>query len=164
MSKRGMMDDMAFIIMGGFFLATTLLVIMVWSGYVQEALGGIETLEPSANATVQGVMSDYPAVFDNTFAFVVIGLMLISLVLLYFIPITPALFFFIVLIIAVFSIVAGYVSNAWGELTATEFLAPMAASMSKTDFFMSNLMVIVMLYAFAALIVFFAKPQQEGYA
>jgi len=156
-----MIDDALYIVGGIFVLAISLLVIVLASNTLRNAIVGDAAtpgigLDAANNATMSSVFNRMPKALDNAFGFAVLAVMGGSLALLYFIETTPALFFVIVIIEGLLLIVSGLLANAWAKV-GESFTATLG-DVPKMDFIMSHWLVFVSLYFLLAMVIFFAKP------
>jgi hypothetical protein len=156
-----MIDDLFYIIAGGFTLAVAILIVIIASIYMGQVSDNVG-MTSEYNQTMHNTFARFPVVFDNMVAFIIVGLMGASLALLYYVSVSPALFFVIILMCSLAVIVTGFMSNAWTSIITSGAISAVAGSVPKMNFIMTHYVAFVMLYIVLSMIVFFAKPDAQG--
>lgn len=156
-----MIDDVFYYTIMLFAVAAAFVGVIIYAitlGQVSDSL----PLTAADNATMHGVFARFPTAFDNMLTFVLFGLMIVSLGLLYFLRVSTAWFFIVVICMSVAVVAAGAFANAWSAMKATPALAPVLGSnLTRIGFFMEHYMIVTLAYIILAMIVFFAKPVSD---
>lgn len=162
MTRRGQLSDIATYIVLGFVFSLVFLVgwlfLSTWNTEVQ----GNDLIPSGAKTEMQSTFGDFGSNFDKMFLLIYIGTLIGTLVLSYVLRTEPGLFFVLLIIVFILSMIAGYLGNAFVTVTEASDLVGVAASFTITTFVMNNYLLLTIINAFLMLVVFFAKPGGAG--
>lgn len=162
MNTRGQLSDMAVMIIFGFVIGIVFLIVWyvlgIWNGIVADS----DLIPQTAKDTNDQAFGNFGEVLDNTFLMVYIGILLAGLVLSYVLRSNPGMFFALLLIVFLFSIVAGYLGNAYTEFANDIAMEGASASFPILGFIMEHYLLCTLVNTTLMIIVFFAKPNEGG--
>jgi len=138
-------DDAIYFVMAFFVVGISIVMAYIVMGGINDAIQDADQFPNLSQTTMQSQTDSFSTVWDYT---------------------TLIIFFAIVamvIIIAIIGAVTGYLANAWSDLTGgTDAFSAAAASFPVLNFIISNYLVFTVGVLFLVLIVFYAKPNQEG--
>lgn len=142
----------------GLSLITTFI---VWEGF-DDGLQASDNINASIKTFFTEQKDSFTNVWDYTFLTLFVAGLLGALILTWAVRSNPALFFFILMVVVVIAALAGYMSNAYATLTEDATFGAASLNFPITDFILDNYLVFMLSSMFLMLIVFFAKPNDEG--
>lgn len=158
MNKRGQIGDYATFIVMLFVIAVVFLVVWYTLGKMNLAWNSQPNLDAHAVAMNNEVFGDFGKTMDNMFVLMFIGTLLGGLVLSYVLQSNPGMFFVLMLVVFLMSIVAGYFGNAYTDVAGDSQLEGAAESLTAIAFVMDNYLLLTFINITLMTIVFFAKP------
>lgn len=102
--------------------------------------------------------TDFSNVWDYTFLTVYVAGILGLLILIYFLEGNPALLFGIILVVMILAAFAGYLANAWAEMSSDATISATVSHFPIMNYIISNYLTFTLVTGFLMIIVFFAKP------
>lgn len=157
-----MINDLAYYVAIIFVVAFGLVGAYIFTDVLGDSIQEIPQLSNETKVMYSGVYGRFPTVFDSAFLMVAIAGMLGICFLVYFLDINPFAFFGILIIMVILSAVAGYMANAWLQFGEDSAISASMSQLPITNFFMSNYMIIIIIFCFIVTTIFFAKPQGGG--
>lgn len=156
-SKANLGLDAIFVVVGLFILA----VVMIFSYQLytefNDDIQADPDIDAQAKTTAAGIATNYPGVFDQTFALFLAILWVALIVTTYLIDTNPA-FFVIVFIMIIITFVLGMeLSNQYEEFSGEDGLSGSAANFPLTNWIMSHLLTIIIVMVLSAAITLYAK-------
>ena len=157
MNKKGFIIDL--------FLSVVLLFVIaigaVISWYFMTEIDQSFRNETQIPASISSKFTTSTNQLDNTFDAVVLTLLIGIIISLagisYVLKTNPVMFMLVWFVIIIIGAVAGYLSNAWVDVTSGA-LATSVNNFPITEFVMQNYLLITMVNAFIMLLVFFGTP------
>lgn len=157
-----MIRDVALFVVMVFFVGFGILVVYI--GF-DEIAGSLQNQSFIPNATadrIQNQADEFPGTWDYTFLTIFIAVVIGVLALSYALRSNPIFFFVFLIVVIVLGGLAGYISNAFEEMTQDSVLGAAAANFPIMSFVFNNYLLFVVAMVMLMIIVFFAKPN-EGY-
>lgn len=105
---------------------------------------------------------DYVSVFDKSFLFVIVGLVISTIISAFFIRSHPIFFAASCLLLIIFGVVFAIFGQTFLQLTTNTTLNASANNFTILPYIADNFVIILVILAFAALAVLFAKNYQGG--
>ncbi len=101
--------------------------------------------------------NNYPKIGDGIIVTLFIGLWIVALIGAFLIDSHPVFFIFSVILLSVFVLVGGYLSDAWTDATTTSALAPYAAEFPMTNFIFGHIIASLVVIGFSIMLVLYGK-------
>lgn len=159
--RKGFAVDLFLTVVLLFVVAIAAVVAWYFMGQIDVAFRN----ETQISSTISGKFTASTNVLDNTFDAVVLTLLIgivISLAgISYVLRTNPVMFMLVWLVTIIVGAVAGYLSNAWVNVTSG-VLSTSVNNFPITEFLMQNYMIITIVNAFLMLIIFFGTPGGDG--
>ena len=146
-----------------FGLAIALPIIGIIWGDLNTAFQGEDVFPTVAKDSFDTQATAYNSVWDYTFLIVLFAIVAGLISLAYVLPTNPVLMFVIILIITIMGLLAGFLANAWGDVTSgTNAYSAAVAGFPIMNFVVTYYLHFTIAIGFIVLVVFYAKPNQEG--
>lgn len=153
-----MLRDMIYFF-GMLFIIGIFIVVMniAWSE-TNDAFQDSTVINAEAKAMFNEQSTRFPQYMDSGFVLIVVGVFIAVLALSYYVRTEPVLFWVFWIVVMVLSAVAGYLSNAWADITSEGVMNASAAQMPMLSYVLSHYLEVVIILGMLMLLVFFAKP------
>lgn len=161
MNKRGQIADYATYIVMLVVIAVVFLITWYVIGTLNTSWAADTNIPANIVAQNNAVFGNFGSVLDNSFLLMFIGILIGGLILSYVLQSNPGMFFVLLLIVFLLSLVAGYLGNAYTSIAATQ-LSGAGASMTIMAFIMDHYLLMTFVNITLMTIVFFAKPNSGG--
>ena len=159
-SKRAFIGDILTLMIVMFILAITILAgYLVLSNYTTQVQATTQ-MGTQAQTIVGNSTSRYTNLWDGLFMFLLIGLGLAAAISAYFVDTHPILFIFMLIVLAVYVVVAGAIANAYYDVEAASAMSEFALNFKMMHFVMNKLPYFVMIEGAVIFIALFAKVRQ----
>ena len=112
--------------------------------------------------TMQSQSDGFKNTWDYTFLTIVIAVLIGLLLISYYLNTYPAVFIIFFVLTILFSLVGGFLANAFSDLFLNPILGASLTNFPIINFILSNYLVFTTILFISMLVVFFAKPN-EGY-
>lgn len=153
-----MIRDMAFYTIMLFAIGCAFVIAYIVSDNLNTAFQGIDDLPAQAKTDMANFNTRYPTVMDYTFLTILVAALAGTLLLVWFLPVNPIVFFVVMIVMTVISGLAGYLANAFIEMQGDTVLGASITNFPIIEFILSNYLVVIMIFGVLSMIVFFAKP------
>jgi len=161
-SKKGIVGDMVFLVIGLILLATGAYVGHLITQSVNTQIQGSGFISAEGKNASGTIAAGQASWIDNAFLMVFAGLILALLVGSYFIDASPLFFIFGVLGLVILLTVAAMMSNWFQLFSAADAFIGYSGAYPKMYFIMSHLVEILLLTGLLALAVTFVKPGRSS--
>lgn len=163
-NKKGLAAEIMMLMVLLFFLAVSLVTVIFVNDIIADV---ISTTVLNSTSPAPGIISAMDTInsntVDNSFAFIAGALILSIIITAFLARIHPVFFFIFLLITAISLVVAAPLTNIYQEMLANPTIAASVASQQTSmNFFMDNLIVIIIVTA--ALGTYIALSKQESTA
>lgn len=158
MNSRGQLGDFATFIVMLFVCGLVFLIVWFVMGTINSRFSSDPNIPADIDAKNLATFGDYGDIFDNMFFMLFVGVLLAGLILSYVLQSNPGMFFVLLMVVFLMSIVAGYLGNAYTTVSQDPLLSGAAASLPITGFIMDNYLLMTFIVITLMNIVFFAKP------
>lgn len=162
MNRSGQLGDIAILILFGFIISVCFLIVWLVLGIWNDTVSTSTLFTQHSKDINEQSFGNFGTVFDNSFLMIYVGIVIASLVLSYVLRSNPGMFFAMLLIVFLFSIIAGYMGNAYTTFASDQGMQGAAASLPIQAFVMDNYLVFTLVNTILMIIVFFAKPNEGG--
>lgn len=158
-NKKGAIDDLVTIMGVLLFFAILVLVGFKFTSELKDKFAEGDIINAEGQAAVNQINDLYPTVVDNSFLFLMVGLLIVAIILAMLVAVHPVFFvlYFIFLIIVIF--VGGVISNIYQEAAATAALAEIANQMTYMSHIMQFLPIIVGVFGFILAVVLYRSSR-----
>ena len=156
--SKGQLIDMATYLVMGVVIAVAFLVGWLVMDIWNDEVAANPLIPQSAKDVQANTFGNWGTNLDKMFMLMYIGILLGSLVLSYVLRSNPALFFILLIVMFILSMIAGYLGNAWTSVSEQSLLAGAASSFGIMSFVMSHYLMVNIFTMILMIIVFFAKP------
>ncbi len=157
--RKGQIADFATYIVFLFIIAVIFLITWSVIGTLNTTWENNELIPQHAKDMNAASFGSFGTVLDNSFLIMYVGTLLAALILSYVLQSNPGMFFVLLIVVFLLSIVAGYMGNAYTAITEETGLAGAAASFTTAGFIMENYLLLTFITITLMTVVFFAKPQ-----
>lgn len=159
-----MIRDAAFWLVLIFVIAIGFVCIYLIGDSLNTAIQDNDVFDSESKEVMTNFWDKFPSILDylflSAFVFGLIGVLGLSWLL----RANPVVFFALWIVVIILGLLAGYFANTWvDDISTDNTLSAVVTNFPIMDNIMSNLMGYVLVSAFLMLVVFFAKPNQEGY-
>jgi len=161
MNKKGDIGEGVFLIIGLFILGLIFVFSYLIFSNINTAFQESSTVSDEAKTMTNNVMGRYATIFDNAFAFIMIGLFAGVLILAWFIRSHPALFWLMVPILAIIIFFGAIYANIFVEFTDMPDVATAAAEFPITTFIFNNFVYVVTAMVLLISLALFAKTGDQ---
>ena len=149
---------MAFFTIMLFAVGASFAIAFIISDNINTAFQGIPDLPSEGKTSMNNFNNRFPTVMDYSFLTIVAGTLAGMLVLVWFLPVNPIVFFISMMVVALLAAVGGYLANAWIGMAADTVLGASISNFPVIDYVLSHYLVVILIFGFLTIIVFFAKP------
>ena len=158
-NKRGDLTDIILFVVIMFFLAVSFVVVLYVNDILKvEIIEGTELGNTSAAASILESFNTVNQYTTQRAYAMMMGLLLISVVASAFLVRLHPAFMFIYIIMLAFTLMVGvFLANAYDEIIQEPEFAALASNYTMIDFFLNNLILIVLVTGILATIVAFSK-------
>lgn len=131
-------------------------------GLITDAMVNDDQISATATASMEERADNFSTVWDYTFLTIFVAVVVGALILSYVLRASPALFFLVLIVVVLVGILAGFLSNAFGEIAAEADLSASYTQFPIMSFILNNYLLFIVVVAFLMMFVFFAKPVEQG--
>lgn len=165
--KRGVISDAILFTILLFVVSVGLLVVFISYDALDEALSSNDQISNSTAERFSEGAAEFPSTWDFVFLTAFIGVVIGVLVISYLLATQPVFFFVFMFVVVVLGGLAGFIANSFDQiildLEEGTGLA-LSSGFPIMNFIMSNYLMFIVVMVMLMLIVFYAKPNQGGFA
>jgi len=162
--KRGVISDAILFTIMLFVVSIGLLVVYVAYDEIDGALQDNSQIPQEEKDRFAEDAAKFPSTWDFVFLTAFIGVVVGVLVISYLLATQPVFFFVFMFVVVVLGALSGYIANAFDEIILDPVLGASALNFPIMSFIMSNYLIFIVVMVMLMLIVFYAKPNQGGFA
>ena len=158
-----MIRSTVYFILVFFVVVLSLPIVFLILSNFNDAIQDAPMMPTTAKSSIQTQTDKFGTIWDYTvlICFFAVAAALIGIA--WILPTNPVVVFASMIVVVLLAILAGFLANAWEEITTgSGAYAASAASFTIADFLMSHYLHFTVALGFLILIVFYAKPNQEG--
>ena len=158
-NKKGLWSELLYIIV--FLFAFTIISVFIYKAFngINIELQQVEQLSNESKAIVNNAATGFPSLWDGIGAFILVGLWAFTLLAAYNSQYHPLWGVLSIFIIVTFGFVSMVLANAYASIY--ENVAE-AASFPLMNFFLSNYLTVVLVFAGSAVLVLFLSNKSGG--
>lgn len=129
-------------------------------GQINDSFQANPDIPALGKTAIQDNTDRYDTVFDWTFVLIYAAILIGTIIISYVLETNPGLYFGLVIIIVIISAVAGYLANAYVQISEETALSATFASYPMMTFIMQHYLIFTVINGFILTIAFFARPQE----
>ena len=146
-----------------FGLAIAFPIVNIIFSDINTAVQGMDDMPAVGKTSMNTQATSFSTVWDYTFLVTFLAVIAGLIGLAYFLPTNPVVVFATMIVIVIVGILSGFLANAWAASTGgTDQFSASVASFPIMNFIISYYLHFTVVIGFLILIVFYAKPNQEG--
>lgn len=152
------MDIMYVMIFLFLFAMSTLIAFTVWEAY-KENIADTDIGSSSVQASIEENADLTLANMDYLFVFILVGLTIILVISVFFLKSHPAFFWITLLLLVIFLLIAGVISNVYEEIGETSVLSAANAEYNIMEWVFDRLPTFILFITALVLIALYAKSR-----
>lgn len=131
-------------------------------GEINEDIQADDTMGNTSKASAQDIYDRFPTWLDGVFAFIIIGLWIISLILSFILPNDSVFLWITIVLLLALLIVAAIAGNVYEEWIASDEITGQELNFPIMNFILSHLVETLLVIAISITIVLFGKSRLAG--
>lgn len=159
MNKKGFLDDALFGFIMLFVFALCVVIAFYIYGQFNNAFQDNDLISQEIKDNFETDYDRFPTIWDYSFLFIYVVLVIGAMVLSYFLASNPIFFIAALLVTIILGGIAGFLSNAWVDAVEGTVFSTAVESLPIVDYMISNYIVFIIIMVFFMVITFYAKGE-----
>lgn len=159
MNKKGFLQDSALILILLFVSAISIVVAYYMYGALNDSFQDNALISQDIKDNFEADYERFPTIWDYSFLFIYIVIVIGGMILSYFLPSNPVFFIAALLATIILGGIAGFFANAWLEVVEGTVFETAATNLPIIDYMVSNYVLFIVIMVFLMIVTFYAKGE-----